>query len=61
VKSTVSELSVKVSVKSSGELEKILGNMLELLGKCAKIGSENGDFGHESHPFRHILLVINDI
>jgi hypothetical protein len=27
--------------------------MLDLLGKSGKVGSENGDFGHESHPFRH--------
>jgi hypothetical protein len=49
---SVCELSVKLSVKSSGELKKVLGNMLELLGKSAKITSENGDFGQESHPFR---------
>jgi hypothetical protein len=37
--------------------------MLELLGKPAKIASENGDFGHESHPFRqfHFLAKFGKI
>jgi hypothetical protein len=32
--------------------------MVELQGKSAKIGSENGDFGHESHPFRHLIFEV---
>jgi hypothetical protein len=37
--------------------------MLELKGKSVILGSENGEFGHESHPFRHsgprgIMLIL---
>src|SRR5208282_5233545 len=28
--------------------------MLELFNELGNIGPENGDFGHESHPFRHL-------
>jgi hypothetical protein len=49
---------VKLSVKSSGELKTVFRNMLEYPEKLAKVGSENGDFGHESHPFRHKYLII---
>jgi hypothetical protein len=27
--------------------------MIDLLGKTGKFPSESGNFGHESHPFRH--------
>ena len=30
--------------------------MLEYIGKSAEIAPENGDFGHEPHPVRQLIL-----
>ena len=59
MKPTVSELSGKLSVKSSDELANILGNILELQGKFTKIDPESGDFGH--NPTSSAILIINHL